>query len=85
MGKETGVGEAERPVNGKKNEELRSREIEEPLIGIIVRAGRTRDSNQSRCLMDCFRVAAILGDDNMKDVAIVWVRMKVSEMRNSRN
>ena len=30
------VGEAERPVNGKKNEELRSREIEEPLIGIIV-------------------------------------------------
>lgn len=48
MGKETQVGEAERPMNGKKKEQLKNREIEEPLIGIIVRAGRTRDSNQSR-------------------------------------
>lgn len=35
--------------------------------------------------MDCFRGAAILDDDRMKDVAIVWVRVKVSEMGNSRN
>ena len=35
--------------------------------------------------MDCFRGTAILGGDSMKDVAIVWAWMKVSEMRNSRN
>lgn len=44
MGKERWVG----AVNGKEKEELRNLEIEEPLVGIIVRAKRPKDSNQSR-------------------------------------
>lgn len=44
MRKERWVG----AVNGKEKEELRNLEIEEPLVGIIVRAKRPKDSNQSR-------------------------------------
>lgn len=35
--------------------------------------------------MNCFRGAAILGDDGMKVMATVWAWAKVSEMRNSWN
>ena len=36
------------PVNGKEIEELSNLEIKEPFVGIIVRARKPRDSNQSR-------------------------------------
>lgn len=36
------------PVSGKKEEELKNLDVEEPLLGITVRAGGPRDSEQSR-------------------------------------